>query len=227
MSTKLIKTINLSPAGQSSATFNVKVFKSIAEFDKSEPLLCDAVKFTYQGYTDSTTPILIVYSYSKNIEKINYRGIVSPSIEQMLASGSTSGSTTSERRRRNADSFCAVHNLTIETKDISSAISDSNQVLFPLTYDAGICGGQCGGRIPENSPTNHAPFLFLLLENDTFKTNYMENHGYVFEQCCVPVSYIPLVVLAMDDAAPAINTIPDMVIDECECLDIIKFAPTS
>lgn len=204
------------------------MYKDIAEFDKVNPLHCETVKFTYQAYTDITTPILIVYSYNKNIEKINYRDVVSSTIldEYMSESISTTAPTPA-RRKRAAGQFCGVHDLIIETKHISGAMASSNAsdftILFPTTYDAGICGGKCGGVIPDNSPSNHAPFLFLLLERETFKGHYLENHGYVFEQCCVPVSYKPLVVLTSGDMTTSINTIQDMVIHQCECLDIIKF----
>lgn len=212
------------------------MFKDSAEFVQSNPLPCDTVKFTYQGYSDTTTPILIVYSFDKNIEKINYKDVVDSVISGMYMGQPTESPApgASARRRRQSETpppFCGVQELKIDTNPhVTGALAGVDvsdfSVLFPLDYEAGICGGECGAVIPDISPFNHAPFLASLLERESLnlKSQYMASHNYVFDHCCAPVSYAPLVVLAMVSQSTTILTVPHMQIHQCACLDIVKLS---
>lgn len=218
--------INLSSisTGETHAIFHVKIYK---DFEMKQMTSCIDVKFININYSDDTVPIFVVYSYNPVIENINYNEIADEVIEKMMseeaAGGSVSVGGVQGQRRKRQVSTCQVNELIVGGEKILNRMVGSRaadfSVLFPEVYNAGICGGSCKTTLlPDKSDTNHAPFVYLLLEQPSFK----EKFSYSFSRCCAPVRYGPLQVFSMSDGSSNINTIEDMRIEECECLDIIN-----
>lgn len=188
-------------------------------------------------------PIFIVYSYNPKIEKINYQDIANGVIENMLLQDAEDSAPTqaptraptqapapavsaagSNRRKREIPN-CQVNDLIVDGSSIFNLMVGSTASNFrvgaPTSYNAGICGGSCENvLIPDSLTSNHAPFVYLLVEQQAFK----QKHQYTFERCCAPVKYGPLTVFSYSDGSASINVIEDLIIKECECLDIIKLS---
>lgn len=198
--------------------------------------------FVDQDFTDETKPAYIVYSYNLDIENINYNDIVDATIADMYAEDSTAEPAVAQvggnRRRKRAAKgpvggnrlhkrstpHCRVNDLFVSGSSIyremlGVVVRGDFQVLHPTTYNAGICGGSCSTTVlPSTLSGHHAPFVHLLLQQASFQSM----HGYNFERCCAPVQYKPMSVLTNSEAGVQISTIPNLQIQKCECLDIIR-----
>ena len=230
--------------GKTYALFTVKIYK--ADDPKQEVGSCTEVKFVYQSVNEDNIPLLIVYSYDPKIEHMNYKLLAERVLAENMLSTTAATSDTlpgvqavpdSERRKRDDATMaptatsppipgCRVNELTINAQDLRYLNPNKNpkgfNVIMPVTYNAGICGGKCDRSLPSNSGSDHALFIHLLLGTEGFKQQQKSHYSYT--QCCVPISYKPLEVLYEDDVNNlSINIIKDMIIKECECLDVLDF----
>ena len=208
--------------GEASVVLKVNIYKDIADYTNyKDSYNCDQdVQFAYENFTDETMPALFAFIYDEKIEKINYS-----EIERRLNLGSSNpppqidGNMVSRRKR--GSGVCSVQPLYVNTTTpffrflIEQAAGTSNfEVLFPIVHNVGTCGGICDSRIPTGSPSNHAPMLDLLIKDGTL-------YPGDFTQYCVPVKYRSLQVW-VDHPSIAIVTIDDIIVDRCECLDVLK-----
>lgn len=116
---------------------------------------------------------------------------------------------------------CQVNELMVQGNKIYNSmigVEEDVTIILPQEYNAGICGGTCRQEAPQSS--HHSTLIFLLLGEAAFG----ETHSYEIKQCCSPVKYKGLNVLfRTENGGSVINVINDMVIEECECLDIVDF----
>lgn len=196
-------------------------------YDRKNPLSCNSAKFVNRDYSDLTEPIFMVYSYNPEIDNINYSEIADELIENILSASDGAApavSVNSAQRRKRQTPTCKVNELQVSgssifNKMVGSTASDFS-VLIPQDYNAGICGGSCETKLIPYHTSKHAPFIFLLLEQSSFK----EKHSYTFTRCCAPVKYGPLQVFSISNGSTNIFTIEDMIIEKCQCLDIIDLS---
>lgn len=191
--------------------------------DKKNAYTCaEGVKFPYEDFNDENLPLLITYTYDSRVEHVDYSAIA----KKVRSSTPTIAAPAVNRRKRTAGALgeCQVQNLTIFTHEIFPGIVTTNEdesIVFPSSYDAGICGGYCDFLGPET--TTHAPFVHLLINIlEVFAPSH-RHPEYNFMKCCAPVSYLPLKVMVTTPPyeATMIRVVDDMIIDKCECLDII------
>ena len=203
----------------------MKLFKDVPDVNGKTNLPCNEIEFIDRGFTDDTKPTYIVYSYNLDIVNINYNDIADEVILEFLSAEAGTEAPT-RRRKRDASTavrHCEVNELIVPGRSIYKNMIGSNaesfEVTYPTSYNAGICGGSCVvSTIPSTDSGHHAPFVYLLLEQQAFK----ERHGYTFKRCCAPVKYSPLTVVSTNDKAVQINVIEKLKIAKCECLDIIE-----
>lgn len=212
--------------GERYAIFHVKVYKTVPDLDSKNAMPCTSIKFVDRDFTEETKPVYIVYSYNHEIENINYNDIANEVIENILTTDGDSAAVSqtgpSRRRKRQIQHNCKVNEMRVNKDNIYNkmvgSVSQDFEVVVPLSYNAGICGGACDtSLIPDGSPSNHAPFVYLLIEQKKFR----DLHGYSFQRCCAPVKYGPLTVFSTSDGSHQINTIDNMIVKQCQCLDII------
>lgn len=214
----VIQILVLPHAGEKHAVFHVKTYKNTPDYENGLAMPCLEIKFLYQDFTDENTPLLVVYSYDKKIENISYK----QTVETMITTQELPTPSLAQSRKKRSIPTCQVNNLTIPGANIYKYMegvdSENIAVLYPSTFNAGICGGACTGTQPENTAL-HATFLFQFLgDPDSSPT-----HGYDLIKCCTPVKYDPLQVLLRMDGVVEINIIDGMKVSACECLDIVDF----
>ena len=203
----------------------MKLFKEDPKVNDKASLPCTEIKFVDRDFTDDTKPTYIVYSYNLDIENINYNSIADGVILSMLQEEQTGEAVNQvgvNRRRKRAVPHCKVNDLIVPGSSIHKEMVGSTAeefiVVHPPSYNAGICGGSCDvSIIPSTDSGHHAPFVYLLLEQQAFR----ETHGYTFQRCCAPVKYSPETIFSTSDGAAQINVLNDLKIARCECLDII------
>ena len=225
------------------------VYPNIRSYQKQEGILdCSEspVEFVYTQTNQEQEPLLVVYSFDPEVEKIDYQAI-------LASLGENPTNHVAERRKRQSSSTvaqeplpsCSLFPLNITAGDIPPK-RRGEVVLYPLHYDAGdcvilvyfivyisiflsiypgICGGQCLSKFPTTQDLKHAQLVHLLLNRGTFN----DRHGYTFTQCCAPVKYSSLDVLIRpapgdNSRSVYINIINNMKILECECLDVVDFS---
>jgi hypothetical protein len=199
------------------AIFHIKVFRNVMEVREQESLSCNAVMFTSTEYENK--PTFIVYSYNEDITKISYKDVTGDVIAGLTERELTTGSTASEsRRKRETTPICHVNELLVPSDLITNQMVGSSPnnftVIFPDSYNAGICGGSCKTSLgPIN--TKHAEYVYILLEQVRF------TYRYNFKRCCAPIRYGPLDILSRSDGDYKISTIRNMKVKKCECLDIV------
>jgi len=184
-------------------TFEVKIYKEEADIEAKNniPTGCSGeVKFVHHDQSEETVPLLIVYSHDPKILQINYKQIAERAINRRLIQTTEAETTPSSRHRRAVPDEieiepttteptpapipgCGIQPLEVKGSDIfhdmiAGADPDNFEVLFPPTFNAGICGGRCASVIPDSGVSNHAPFIYLLLQ----KSEFRERHNFEYKQ---------------------------------------------
>ena len=181
---------------------------------------------------ENKIPVLVVYSYERPLKNVDINTTVldqqlqnsNISIAKSNISTAKSNTTVSRRKRSTTQTrACSRRPLRINTQMIPPSLIgnySSFRVFLPGSYDAGICGGSCNNNLPTSK--RHPILVHLLLRYQTF----LEDNPYKYKQCCTPVSYASLSVYGLGPTNQAmIHTIPNMIITDCECTDIVE--PTS
>ncbi len=201
--------------------FKVSIYKDVNEMqakDAKETYDCGQnVKFAYEGFTDENMPLLITYSYDPRVANVDYKMIAAQArATQIVASADTA------RRKRQITETCRKHPLIVKSTEILFGIVSNDpscEIVYPSEYDAGICGGTCDETLP-GSHTNHAPFINILISSNSFSSRHPT---YNFKPCCVPVKYRSLRVYTQSpDKSSTIVTVDNMIIDQCDCIDILE-----
>lgn len=217
--------------GESYAFLELSIFKDLNSYMAREKMACTELKFTYDDFTEEDTPLLVVYSYDPKLKNINYQAIAKRTLDEVSTTG-TPVTTTRKRRRRSINSNstipgCTRHSLWVKGSKIFPELvgkqpGDTFEVVIPDQYDAGICGGGCSRTFPVNAPSNHAPFIHVLLGISDFIEQ--QNNNFNYTECCAPVEYTQQDVLARSATGVAIHIIPNMKITKCECIYIADFS---
>lgn len=225
----LIKFFFLLTAGKTHAVFQVDVYKDLLQFGNTpkNPIHCTEVKFIYQSFTDDNVPLFIVYSYDYKINEINYKEIEDYIANELQATSTEPQVSERRKRSKNDPPACKVNQLDVDSSLIlPSMLRNSNnqelEVMMPDSYNAGICGGLCNSQTPFN--THHSTLISLLIDEPS-----SISHGYTnIKKSCSPVSYRGLEVFVRNVDEPGtsffIFIIPNMIIDKCECIDIVDYS---
>ena len=206
---------------ESHAVFKILVYKTIKDLESKMPIECgNELKFINTDVNETRMPIFVIYSYNSNVEQVNYQVLA-----QRLAQRNHvySEEESSTRKKRTASlAGCRVESLIVHGSEIVLdllGIYSSASVQRPMSYNAGICGGTCSHNLPTGDFSKHAPFIHVLL---TSVPSFKQRQEFSFTQCCAPVNYKPLDILYVANGEIVINTIQDMILDTCECIDVIR-----
>lgn len=203
--------------------FKVNIYKDVAAFEAKNSYNCGQnIRFIYEGFTDLNMPLLITYSYDPRVANVNYRSIRDQVISQQQT-GVEKRRKRSSVSKRSTENLCQKRDLIVLASEVFYPIFSEDpecEIVWPLDYNAGICGGNCVGDDTLPGPiTNHAPFISILISSSTFSSRHS---NYVFKPCCAPVKYSPLRVYTNSPTkGTTIVTIDNMVIDKCDCIDIL------
>ena len=204
-------------AGESHAVLTVHLYK-----EDNHHLECKELNFVYEDFTEKNMPMLIVYSNDPSLARVNYQALAHKAItENNIATAPTNVLT--RRRRRSAPPACAVHPLHVRGSEIFAVMGERNrsdlQVVSPITYNAGICGGGCDRTHPQDANI-HARFVHALLASSSFRN---QHRRYSFTQCCAPVQFEDVRVLSHSKLeGEIINVYRDLKLTRCNCIDIIS-----
>lgn len=171
-------------------------------------------------------PTLIVESRDPRIDQIDFQAIANkvdlPTELPPTEPPMNNYDVGANRRKRETPPPCSVQPLVVSTTSnlfklmVEAAAGTSDfEILYPVTFDIGTCGGVCDSGIPFDSPSNHAPLLDFLLRDGT-----ISNPGSYYK-CCVPVKYRSLRIY-VNSPSIAIVTIENIIVDTCECLDVLS-----
>ena len=175
------------------------------------------LQFVDDSDTDKQ-PLLVTYSYDPNTKAIDYQSILHTSEGNVPAAPKQRRSAKTTRSSSSSvQPSCGIHELEIEAAHLESLdFFDGYTVIAPHKYDAGICGGVCQKRYPFTF--QHSSFVHLLIHTDAFT-----DLDYNFNQTCSPVKFDPIDILLATSDAVVIKRFDDMVINRCECIDVVSF----
>ncbi len=187
--------------------------------DNTSVLTCqhdDEVLIVNNLLEEDKIPILTVHSYLKIEMKL---GKTMELIRQQVEVLQKGPPTRYQRRKRHSTRgyACTVFDFVIPTMYIpSAAFSDyiNFRPVFPVSYNSGICGGQCLLTAPHASSTPYSILLHGLIRQQIFS-----DYDYVFAQSCVPIEFDPIHILGVATGTVAVVSIDDMVIKTCSCAD--------
>ena len=127
-------------------------------------------------------------------------------------------------RMKRTTSACDRLSLIVSTKFLVNTTLRNKELIEetynPKSFDAGICGGYCYYNLIQ---TGHAHSIMVSLFIRFYGVN-----SVVVPQCCLPVEYGPLQIVAnLRYANNTIETkkevvIPDMIVTRCECIHIVN-----
>lgn len=196
----------------------------MASSSSDSPLPCNSIQFLHTSADENTRPHLVIHSYDPELEKIDYTkvmdslNITDPNTVQRRSVQVRAGNSNQRRPRQTDTDFCRVYPLNITQNEIHNVIEET--VVVPSFYDAGICGGGCEHTFPKFPDLRHNVLIHILKGTAEFT----DRHGYNITRCCAPKKYAPLDAIVVDsNNRPYIRIIPNMVIEECECLEVIDF----
>jgi len=169
------------------------------------------------GVHSSSVPLLVVFSNDLRLKEINYETLEKKLSSESGRSDIVLQGTESHHRKKRALASCSLHSLVLPTSAvfISPNIIDSSSfsITSPTTFDAGICGGYCRHN-PPHSNVHHTLLVNLYLK-------FPSSHGYRISQCCLPVSYRPLILKGSEEGASIVEkTLENMSISFCGCVDV-------
>ena len=200
--------------------FRIRIFQNEQAYYDNRPYACKDAPVQFVSSRDDLEhePLLVVYSFDPEAEKINYK--------YLLDSAQPEDESSQRRRKRsipvkrNVDlpPQCSVHSLMIISAHLNSISQFRNQqIVSPERYDAGICGGVCEYSIPTSFA--HASLVHLLISRNSFT-----QHNYQFVQCCSPTAYESKTFLTRgQDDVFKISVLQNMKITSCECIDVVSF----
>ena len=147
-------------------------------------------------------------------------------IYPLLFQAQTQTEVVSSRKRRQAHGklpACRLNNLNIATANIH--LPDNlleGKILLPVTYNAGICGGQCGNTFPMHM--THSQLVHMLVTSQSFEYTKPQGMNTDFEQSCSPVQFSSLVVIFLKAGSTRLVTLNNMRITKCDCLEVLRFS---
>ena len=200
------------------AEFQVQFF---SKYKATEgPLSCDQIHF-YNGNNDEDTePLLVVHSYDSDLDKIDYARILDTVKQNNTAA--TEVNKRSARQTQQEIPFCKVLPLEVQGHEIPKK-NGSEQILAPSSYNAGICGGDCGTTMPQYPDLGHNVLIHMLQGSSDFR----DRHGHTITRCCAPIKYSPLKMIVLPPNATSesayIRILENMMVAQCGCIEIVDF----
>ncbi len=207
------------------ATFNISIYRNIFEYRDHKPMLCPTFHFIYKDTTAENIPLLIVQSYDPKLAKFNVKNLS----EQPSTTPSSTDASLSTRRRKRDDASstivpkpaCQVHAFNVSTEHVLIALDMEGDVIYPIIYSAGLCGGECLSELLTGA-SNHAMFLRYVLDYGG-RAGHQTDHS-ISDKYCVPIQFKPLhVLMETADKRSRITWINDMEITKCACIDYIRY----
>ena len=212
---------SLLSADTDSILFKVSVHKDVTSYNNyanggADHYSCGGkhVEFAFDTFTENNVPNLIIYSFNQAINHPDFRKIARdlPAVPPPTLPNT---SDDSNRERRQVPT-CKSRPLVVNTSELFSVWTNGSRVLAPATFDARICGGICTHRSPRLSMSTHDPFIADLIDLMRIEPS---SSAFAFDHCCAPVRYRDLRVIS---TTGTIYTIPKMILEACECVDVMN-----
>ena len=164
-----------------------------------------------QGEEDSmnTEPFLIVFS--NDYDSTFFKHMLKAARNSLKSHNTTT--VQPQEKKRNA---AKVQNIGCHRKEMivtaDSLSTDDIRLLFPKSFDAGVCEGHCK-KLQPSPRTDHAHILSLYYRNNV-------DLSEVPSKCCVPVSYkkINIIFYNATKGEPIIKQNVLAQANECDCL---------
>ena len=172
-------------------------------------LSCEEIFSRGEKDSMNTKPLLIVFS---NDHDFTFFKHMLKEDRRSLKSQNTTTAQPQEQKRNAAK----VQNVGCHRKEMivtaDSLSTDDIHLLFPKSFDVGVCEGHCK-KLQPLPPTDHAHILSLYYRN---KVDLSE----VPSKCCVPVSYkkINIIFYNATKGEPIIKRNVLAQANECDCL---------
>ena len=218
------------------AEFKVQFFSNYKATKGS--LSCDKIHF-YNGNNDEDTePLLVVHSYDSDLDKIDYARILdtikqnnTTAAEVNKRSVRQNNTTAAEVNKRSVRQtqqeipFCNVLPLEVQRHEIPKKYGDE-EIVQPESYNAGICGGDCGTTMPQNADLGHNVLIHMLQGSSEFR----DRHNHTITRCCAPIKYHPLKMLVLppgetsESGRTYLRILENMMVAQCECIEIVDFS---
>ena len=202
------------------AEFQVQFFSNYKTTEG--PLSCDKIHFYNGNNYEDTEPLLVVHSYDSDLDKIDYARIL-----DTVKQNNTAAAETNKRSARQTEQetipFCNVLPLEVQGHEIPKK-DGRESILMPSSYNAGICGGNCGTTMPQTPDLGHNVLIHMLQGSSEFR----DRHGHTITRCCAPIEYAPLQMLVLPPNAESVKSgyiriLKNMKIAKCECIEIVDF----
>ena len=160
-------------------------------------------------------PALVVYSRDPDANKVAAQALF-----KSLSSDSATfrrGVDIRQVRGSVTTPFCGLNQIMIPAATLNSISLLPNQtIVFPSSFDGGICGGACTGAYPDNS----SPTISLIAH---FVTRSVST-GY--KQCCVPIQFAAQTFLSTplgnSGGVTTVTTLDNMRVTKCSCVDVMN-----
>lgn len=206
------------------------MYGNLAAYENGDdPIPCTQIQFTHTNAVEDTEPLLVVHSYDPEVDNIGYKTILDQ-LERSEVQARRRRSNQPVRSPRQTNTvqrpheipFCQVYSLTITSEEIPKK-RPGETIVIPSSYDAGICGGDCGLSLPSAGDLKHNLLIHTLQTTNAFR----DRHDYNISRCCAPINYDKLLVVVNppeSDRSAFVRIIPNMQVVQCECLEIVDFS---
>jgi len=182
------------------------------------PISCQeeqGIKFETNPLNKNKIPMVIVYSYEE-LRVENNSTLTSELLRQHLRNINTTQDRNGRRKRQTVS--CGVQPLAIDTAFIPINLVGNfadGTIHAPSTYNANICGGFCHLTAAHGKAPLHSIFMSIL------NTRRLLGGEYNYGQCCGPITFKPLDIFGVFDGVPMARTLPDMIVTECGCTQVV------
>lgn len=178
---------------------------------------CSTIEHAYEDAPADYCPLLIVQSYDTKLDNMDFSSAMN--LTQLTPESSSPPPSHPVKRSTPA---CQVHEFDVSTDFMFYFIDDSYSsatIIAPLWVDVGICGGACLSGLPHPAET-HIQHINAVIDYGMARTWYPEYH---FVKTCAPMTFQDLSLILITQEATQIVVIPDMIVDRCNCIDILGF----
>ena len=213
--------IFLLTSGAKYAEFDVQFSN---DFSGTTSLDCNSIHFYHLPDDENNEPLLVVHSYDSDINNFDYQTVLDTVTQNRTTERRRRATENAQRISRSQDiPFCNVIELIIEKDEIPTK-NREERIFAPPSYNAGICGGNCGNAMPQDQNLGHNILIHMLQGSSEFR----ERHGYKITRHCAPIKYAPLEAIIIPPSSERrsayIRIIPNMKIVQCECLELVDFS---
>lgn len=205
---------NLDSYPSKSKGFKLLFFTTPDDYYNKHPIntCTDMSPITFVPSSMNDGPALVMYSRDPDANLIAAQAL----LRSLSDSGTAVKRDVERQARGSAPAACGLNSLMLQSTVLNTIPLLPNQtIIFPQTFDGGICGGQCYGSYPDNS----SPTIALISH---FVTRTAGSNAY--KQCCVPIQYAPQTFVSLplgtSGGVTTLTTLDNMRITKCSCLDV-------